>query len=147
MSHRQKMKDEFKQLHLFLGKWENQVLKEMEEMEKEITRKLNEQLGWLSRELESLQNIIQELEEKLQQPPSEFLQDIRSTLQRHEGRQAFEPPRIFSPEFMWKILDIFEIYPFLKAVVEQFKGIGSKNFMLDIELVHMGLRKNSRCPL
>ncbi|CAI5768172.1 E3 ubiquitin-protein ligase TRIM7-like [Podarcis lilfordi] len=122
MSHRQKMKDEFKQLHLFLEKWENQLLKEMEEMEKEITRKLNEQLGWLSRELDSLQNIIRELEEKLWQPPSEFLQDIRSTLQRHEGRQTFEPPKIFPPEFMWKIVDIFEIYPFLKAVVEQFKG-------------------------
>ncbi|XP_053234768.1 E3 ubiquitin-protein ligase TRIM7-like [Podarcis raffonei] len=147
MSHRQKMKDEFKQLHLFMEKWENQLLKKMEEMEQEITRKLNEHLGWFSRELDSLQNIIRELEEKHQQPPSEFLQDVRSTLQslnslpkqgcwmesqlaylnllflhRHEGRQAFEPPKIFPPEFMWKILDIYEIYPFLKAVAEQFKG-------------------------
>nr|XP_028573465.1 zinc finger protein RFP-like [Podarcis muralis] len=122
ISGRQKMKGEFKQLHSFLEEWENQLLKEMEEVEDEIARKSNEQLGWLSRELDSLQNIIQELEEKLQQPPSEFLQDIRSTLQRHEGRQAFEAPKIFPLELVWKVWDFHDINPFLEAVVKQFKG-------------------------
>ncbi|XP_077779685.1 zinc finger protein RFP-like [Podarcis muralis] len=81
VSGRQKMKGEFKQLHLFLEEWENQLVKQMEEVEDEIARKSNEQLGRLSRELDSLQNTIRELEEKLRQPSSEFLQDIRSTVQ------------------------------------------------------------------
>ncbi|XP_032997850.1 E3 ubiquitin-protein ligase TRIM11-like [Lacerta agilis] len=122
MYDRRKMKGELKQLRSFLGKWENQQLKEMEEVETQIVTKTHDQLAKLSRELCSLQSVIQELEEKLQQPPSELLQDIRTTLHRHEGRQTFEAPNIFPPELLWKVWDFRDINSFLEAVVEQFKA-------------------------
>nr|XP_034960933.1 E3 ubiquitin-protein ligase TRIM7-like [Zootoca vivipara] len=121
-SDRQKMKGEFKQLRLFLEKWEKELLKQMEEVETEIVRKRDEQLAKLSRELDPLPNIIRELEEKLQQPPSELLQDIRRTLQRHEGRQTFEAPNLFPPEFLWKVWDFRDMNPFLEAIIKKFKG-------------------------
>ncbi|XP_034960935.2 E3 ubiquitin-protein ligase TRIM7-like [Zootoca vivipara] len=122
ISDRQKMKGEFKQLRSFLEKLEKELLKQMELVETEIVRKRDEQLAKLSRELDPLPNIIRELEEKLQQPPSELLQGIRSTLQRHEGRQTFEATNIFPPELMWEVWDVRDINPILEAVIEQFKG-------------------------
>ncbi|XP_032997851.1 E3 ubiquitin-protein ligase TRIM7-like [Lacerta agilis] len=112
-------------------------LKQMEEVETEIVRKTNEHLAKLSRELDSLQNTFREVVEKVKQPPSEFLQDIRSTLQRYQGRQTFEAPNIFPPEYLSKVWDFRDMNPFVEAAVEQFKGNGCKNVMLDFELVQM----------
>ncbi|KAJ7303293.1 hypothetical protein JRQ81_012234 [Phrynocephalus forsythii] len=78
----EKMKTEFRKLHQFLEKQENLLLAQLEETEKEIARKTNEHLARLSEELSSLEGLVQEMEKKRQQPPSELLQDIGSLLQK-----------------------------------------------------------------
>ncbi|KAJ7303205.1 hypothetical protein JRQ81_012140 [Phrynocephalus forsythii] len=71
-----KMKAEFRKLHQFLEKQENLLVAQLEETEKEIARKREEHLARFSEELSSLQGLIQEMEQKRQQPPRELLQDL-----------------------------------------------------------------------
>nr|XP_008103971.1 PREDICTED: zinc finger protein RFP-like [Anolis carolinensis] len=71
----------FKLMHQFLEEQERNLLAKMEEVEREISAKGEEHLARLSEELSSLSKLIQEMEEKHQQPASELLQDIRSFLQ------------------------------------------------------------------
>ncbi|CAI7935016.1 Hypothetical predicted protein [Podarcis lilfordi] len=73
---------EFRRLHQFLEEQEKRILAQMAEVEKEIAAKREAHLARLSRELSSLDSLIREMEEKLQEPASELLQDIRSFLQR-----------------------------------------------------------------
>nr|XP_034959191.1 tripartite motif-containing protein 15-like [Zootoca vivipara] len=73
---------EFRQLRQFLEEQEKRILAQMSEVEKEIAKKREDHLARLSRELSSLESLIQEMEEKLQEPASELLQDIGSFLQR-----------------------------------------------------------------
>nr|XP_060617061.1 E3 ubiquitin-protein ligase TRIM15-like [Anolis sagrei ordinatus] len=71
----------FRLMHQFLEEQERNLLAKMKEVEKEISAKGEEHLARLSEELSSLSKLIQEMEEKHQQPASELLQDIRSFLQ------------------------------------------------------------------
>uniref|UniRef100_A0A803TUF6 Tripartite motif containing 39 n=1 Tax=Anolis carolinensis TaxID=28377 RepID=A0A803TUF6_ANOCA len=64
----------FRRMHQFLEEQEKILLAKMEEVEKEISAKGEEHLARLSKELSSLSKLIQEMEEKLQQPASELLQ-------------------------------------------------------------------------
>nr|XP_034963736.1 zinc finger protein RFP-like [Zootoca vivipara] len=66
--------EKFKELHQFLEEQEKQRLTHVEEVEKEIAGRREEQLARRSRKLSSLERIIQEMEEKGQQPASELLQ-------------------------------------------------------------------------
>uniref|UniRef100_G1KM56 B30.2/SPRY domain-containing protein n=2 Tax=Anolis carolinensis TaxID=28377 RepID=G1KM56_ANOCA len=93
----------------------------MEEVEKEISAKGGEHLARLSEELSSLSKLIQEMEEKHQQPASELLQDIRSFLQGCKEREKFETPVAFPPALKWKIWDFCDINPFLEGVMKQFR--------------------------
>uniref|UniRef100_A0A670HZI6 Tripartite motif containing 39 n=1 Tax=Podarcis muralis TaxID=64176 RepID=A0A670HZI6_PODMU len=70
----EKMVAEFRRLHQFLEEQEKLLLAQMAEVEKEIAAKREERLARLSRELSSLDSLIREMEEKLQEPESELLQ-------------------------------------------------------------------------
>uniref|UniRef100_A0A670IRF5 Zinc finger protein RFP-like n=1 Tax=Podarcis muralis TaxID=64176 RepID=A0A670IRF5_PODMU len=87
---RLKIVEKFRELRQFLEEQEKGLLNHMEEVEKEIAGRRDEQLARLSRKLSSLERIIQEMEEKRQQPASELLQDVRSPLQRYEKRENAE---------------------------------------------------------
>ncbi|XP_062978507.1 tripartite motif-containing protein 10-like [Elgaria multicarinata webbii] len=112
----------FRQLHQFLEEQEQLLLVQMEEVEKEIARRREKHQARLSEELFSLERLIQEMEEKCQQPAGELLQDVRSTLLRSE-KETFENPVAFPPELKWRIWDFREINPFLEGVMEQFKDV------------------------
>ncbi|XP_066471709.1 tripartite motif-containing protein 10-like [Tiliqua scincoides] len=117
---RQKTKAEFRQMHQFLEEQEKILLAQMEEVEKEIARRRDEHLAKLCRELSSLGNLIQEMEEKCQQPASEFLQDIRKTFQRSEKKEVSENPVAFPPELTCRIRGLRDVKPLLEGVMEQF---------------------------
>ncbi|XP_066471690.1 E3 ubiquitin-protein ligase TRIM39-like [Tiliqua scincoides] len=117
---RQKTKAEFRQIHQFLEEEEKSLLAQMEEVEKEIARRRDEHMARLCRELSSLGNLIQEMEEKCQQPASEFLQDIRKTLQRSEKKEVSENPMAFPPELTCRIRGFRDVKPLLDGVMEQF---------------------------
>ncbi|XP_062978457.1 E3 ubiquitin-protein ligase TRIM7-like [Elgaria multicarinata webbii] len=119
---REKSVAQFRQLRQFLEEQEKRLLAQIEEVEKEIARKREEHLAILSKELSSLESLIQEMEKKCQQPASEFLQDIRSTLERFDEQ---EPPKVemkFSPVLKWRIWEFCDITPFLEGIRKQFKG-------------------------
>ncbi|KAL8213181.1 UNVERIFIED_CONTAM: hypothetical protein K2H54_061154 [Gekko kuhli] len=124
---REEILTECRQLRQFLEERERLLLAQVEEVEKEIERERDEHLARLSVELSSLENVIQEMEEKIHQPATELLQDVRSTLQRCEEKkekekEKSEDPVAFSPALKWRIWDIFDLNVLLKGVVKQFIG-------------------------
>nr|XP_034957228.1 tripartite motif-containing protein 10-like isoform X2 [Zootoca vivipara] len=129
---RQKMVEKFSQLHQFLEEQEKRLLNEIEEMEKEITRRRDEHLATLSKELSSLERSIQEMEEKSQQPASELLQDVRSTLQRCQQRETFKDPMAFPPELNRKISNFWVANPILYVEMKEIKA----NVTLDPDTAH-----------
>ncbi|XP_054831875.1 E3 ubiquitin-protein ligase TRIM7-like [Eublepharis macularius] len=120
-SEREKTLIEFRKLHEFLEEQETLMLAQVEEVEEELARERHELLARLSVELSSLENIIQEMEEKCQQPVSNFLKDVRSSLKRYEEKEKFENPVAFPPELKRRIWDICDLNPFLEGVVKQFQ--------------------------
>ncbi|CAI5768147.1 E3 ubiquitin-protein ligase TRIM7-like [Podarcis lilfordi] len=141
---REKMVAEFRRLHQFLEEQEKRILAQMAEVEKEIAAKREEQLARLSRELSSLEGLIREMEEKLQEPASELLQDIRSFLQRSQEKEKLEdPPVAFPPALKWRIWDFCDINPFLEGVMEKFRDtveyglqLQKENITLDPDTAH-----------
>ncbi|XP_075770161.1 zinc finger protein RFP-like isoform X2 [Pelodiscus sinensis] len=79
---KQKVVSEFEQLHLFLEKQEEHRLGQLRELDQEIKKRRDENATKFSTVLSCLGDLVCELEGKCQQPVSEFLQDIRSTLNR-----------------------------------------------------------------
>ncbi|XP_044838825.1 tripartite motif-containing protein 15-like [Mauremys mutica] len=77
---KQKIVAEFQQLRQFLEEQERLLLAQLEELNKEIEKGRAEYVAKLSEELSSFSSLISEMEQKCQQPASEFLQDIKGTL-------------------------------------------------------------------
>ncbi|XP_032998391.1 E3 ubiquitin-protein ligase TRIM7-like [Lacerta agilis] len=119
---REKMVAEFRRIHQFLEEQEKLILAQMEELEKEIAAKREDHQARISGELSTLDSLIREMEEKLQEPASELLQDIGSFLQRSQAKENLEdPPVAFPPALKWKIWDFCDINPFLEGVMKQFR--------------------------
>ncbi|XP_062829689.1 zinc finger protein RFP-like isoform X2 [Anolis carolinensis] len=117
----EKTLEEITEMRQFLDKQEKYLQAEMEELEKQITRKRDEHLVLLSRERSSLASLIQEMKEKCQQPPAELLQDVRNLLQRFEEKQASEKPVAFPPKLKWKIWEFCDLNSFLVAAMKPFR--------------------------
>ncbi|XP_077779208.1 zinc finger protein RFP-like [Podarcis muralis] len=119
---RLKIVEKFRELRQFLEEQEKCLLTHVEEVEKEIAGRRDEQLARLSRKLSSLERIIQEMEEKSQQPASELLQDVRRTLQRYEERESPEKPLAFPPELRNRILESCDLNHLVEDTMKQWKG-------------------------
>ncbi|XP_060126811.1 E3 ubiquitin-protein ligase TRIM7-like [Zootoca vivipara] len=133
---REKMVAEFRQLRQFLEEQEKLLLAQMAEVEKEIAAKREEHLARLSGELSSLESLIREMEEKLQEPMSEFLQDIGSFLHRSQGKENLEdPPVAFPPDLKWRIWDFCDINAFLEGVMKKLRDIVEHGLQLRKENV------------
>nr|XP_028576398.1 zinc finger protein RFP-like isoform X2 [Podarcis muralis] len=137
---RLKTVEKFRELRQFLEAQEKRLLTHVEEVEKEIAGRRDEQLARLSRKLSSLERIIQEMAEKSQQPASELLQDVRRTLQRYEKRESPEKPLAFPPELRNRILESCD---FVEDAIKQFKDavlyrkpIQKANVTLDPDTAH-----------
>uniref|UniRef100_G1KV81 Uncharacterized protein n=1 Tax=Anolis carolinensis TaxID=28377 RepID=G1KV81_ANOCA len=138
--HREKDKSvaAFRLMHQCLEEQESIFLANMEEVEKEISAKGEEHLARLSKEycLSSLSKLIEETEEKLQQPASELLQDVTSFLQGYKEKEKFEIPVAFPHALKWKICDICDMNPFLEGVMKQLRGKADSHVTLDPGTAH-----------
>ncbi|KAL8213175.1 UNVERIFIED_CONTAM: hypothetical protein K2H54_061116 [Gekko kuhli] len=120
-SERQKTVAEFRTLCQFLEQQGKRFLAQIEEVEKEIAKKRNAYLTKLSEELSSLESLIREMEKKHQQPVTELLQDVRSSLQRCKEKENFENPVAFSSDLEWRLQGSGDIGLFFGGLMKQFK--------------------------
>ncbi|CAI5768403.1 finger RFP-like [Podarcis lilfordi] len=150
---RLKTVEKFRELRQFLEEQEKRLLTHVEEVEKEIAGRRDEQLAKLSRKLSSLERIIQEMEEKSQQPANELLQDVRRTLQRYEERESPEKPLAFPSELrnrtfkscdlnhlventmkQWKVAVLYRKQ--LQKDIQSFRHLQRANVTLDPDTAH-----------
>ncbi|XP_044838382.1 zinc finger protein RFP-like isoform X1 [Mauremys mutica] len=117
---RQKIVSEFQQLQQFLEEQERLLLAQLEKLDEEIVRIQNENVSKLSEQISRLSELISEMEGKCQKPASEFLQDIRSTLNRCE-KGKFQQPEEISPELEKRVSDFSQKMTVLLETLGKFK--------------------------
>ncbi|XP_061475033.1 E3 ubiquitin-protein ligase TRIM7-like isoform X2 [Rhineura floridana] len=93
---RQKVLSEFEGLRQFLHEQEQLLLGQLDKMEKGITKRQNENITELSKDISLLNKLIADLEEKIQEPVLDFLKDVTSALVRYGA--AFSPLSFFAHE-------------------------------------------------
>uniref|UniRef100_A0ACB8EF82 Uncharacterized protein n=1 Tax=Sphaerodactylus townsendi TaxID=933632 RepID=A0ACB8EF82_9SAUR len=111
----------FRQLHSFLVEQEKILLAQIKQAEKEVKKTWDQRLTELSEALSSVDSLIQEMEEKCQQPAHELLQDARSTLQRYEEKKVFENPVMFPLALKWHISEYSTQNNFLEGLMKQIR--------------------------
>ncbi|XP_053147570.1 E3 ubiquitin-protein ligase TRIM7-like [Hemicordylus capensis] len=142
VAERQKTVAEFRQLYQFLKEKETLMLTQIEEVEKETARRRDEYMGKLSKELSSLDKVIQEMEEKCEQSASELLQDVRSTLKRCKEKERFENPVAFPPTLKCRIWVLCDNSTFLESFMKKFKDNLVSGFQL--QEAHKPYKKGTR---
>ncbi|XP_007444623.2 zinc finger protein RFP-like isoform X3 [Python bivittatus] len=137
---------EFRELRRCLEEQEKLLLARMEETEKEIMAIRDKWLAKHIEELSSLEDLIQEIEEKLQWPASKLLQDIGSVLEKYQAKKPSKIPVAFPLELKWRIWDYSDISVFLKGIMKQFRDnlefglqLQKVNVILDPDTAHPGL--------
>ncbi|XP_062978472.1 zinc finger protein RFP-like [Elgaria multicarinata webbii] len=142
---RQDIVSEFQQLHQLMEEKKLVLLARLEELDKRILKRTDEHASKLSEECTSLSNFIQEMEEKCQQPGTEFLQDIKGTLQRCE-MEMVQKTAAFPPELKPLVKEFSDIKLFLQQVMSEFKvtilakyQLCKENVTLDPETAHLDL--------
>ncbi|XP_048343182.1 tripartite motif-containing protein 10-like [Sphaerodactylus townsendi] len=121
---KQEMVAKFRELHTFLEEQEKLLLAQMEEVEKEVVKNRDQHLVKFSEALSSLASLIQEMEKKCQQPATELLWDVRSTLLRYEEKEAFENPAALPLSLKWRIWDCSDLNLFLEGIKKQLRHKG-----------------------
>ncbi|XP_070789488.1 E3 ubiquitin-protein ligase TRIM11-like [Pituophis catenifer annectens] len=112
---------EFRELQLWLEGQEKLLLTQMEKMEEDIMARKEEGLAKHMEELGSLDHLIQEIEEKLQQPASKLLQDIGSILKKYQAKETYENPVDLLVEPKWTIWDYRDIPALLKRAMKKLR--------------------------
>ncbi|CAM4654040.1 unnamed protein product [Lepidochelys olivacea] len=120
-SERMKILSEFEKLHLFLEEKELLLLAQLEVLDKEILKRQDEFTTRLTQEKTRLGTLISEMEGKCRQPPSEFLQDIRSTLSRYETGKFQSPPSL-PLELKRRVKEFSQKHTLLEHALSKFKA-------------------------
>ncbi|XP_027689398.2 zinc finger protein RFP [Chelonia mydas] len=119
---RQKVVSEFQQLRVFLEEQERYPLGRLGELDKEIVKMRDENATKYSKALSCLSDLVCEMEGKCQQPASEFLQVIRSTLSRCKtGKGKFQNPTAESPDWRRRLQELSQETISLQDAVKEFK--------------------------
>ncbi|XP_025032784.1 tripartite motif-containing protein 15-like isoform X1 [Python bivittatus] len=113
---------EFRELRRWLEEQKKLLLVRTKKTKNEIVAIRHIGLAKVKEELSSLEDLIQEMEKKHQQPASKLLQDIGSVLEKYGEKKQFEILMVFPLELHWKIWDYIDISVFLKSVMKQFRG-------------------------
>nr|XP_009500686.1 PREDICTED: tripartite motif-containing protein 7-like [Phalacrocorax carbo] len=119
---RQGVFSKFEGLRLFLEDHARHLLAQLGELEKDIEKMQEENITSLTKEISRLDTLIQEMEEKCQQPARKFLQDIRGTLSRFEN-ENFQQPPLLLPELEKKISHFREKNIAIEETLRSFQDI------------------------
>ncbi|KAM6472523.1 zinc finger protein RFP-like [Liasis olivaceus] len=140
---REKTVAEFRELRHWLEEQKKFLLVRTKKMKNEIVAIRHIGLAKVKEELSSLEDLIQEMEKKHQQPASKLLQDIGSVLEKYGTKKQFEILMVFPLELHWKIWDYIDIDVFLKSVMKQFRDtlkvgleLQKANVTLDPDTAH-----------
>nr|XP_034960916.1 uncharacterized protein LOC118080096 [Zootoca vivipara] len=95
-SEKQKVESEFNQIHEFMEKIERFLVIMLKKFDKEIVHRRDVESSRFSGEIDRLDALISEVEDKCQQPASEFLQDIRNILSRCKDGQISQMVEVAS---------------------------------------------------
>ncbi|XP_070789481.1 zinc finger protein RFP-like [Pituophis catenifer annectens] len=126
---------EFIELQLWLEAQEKLLLTQMEETEKDIMARKEEGLAKHMEELGSLDHLIQEIEEKLQQPASKLLQDIGNILKKYQAKETYENPVDLLLEQKWTIRDYSDMTELLKSAMKKLRDTLESGLQLQEENV------------
>uniref|UniRef100_A0A8C8REJ4 Uncharacterized protein n=1 Tax=Pelusios castaneus TaxID=367368 RepID=A0A8C8REJ4_9SAUR len=110
---REKTEDRFEKLHKFLLEQERLLLAWLEELVTEVTTRKDETILRLTEEVARLNTLIIEMEEKCEQPASEFLQVRQGT---------FQTPAPASPEPKWRLWLFSQNLIFLQDTLKKLKA-------------------------
>ncbi|XP_070792709.1 E3 ubiquitin-protein ligase TRIM39-like [Pituophis catenifer annectens] len=134
---------EFRELQLWLEGQEKLLLTQMEETEKDIMARKEKGLAKHMEELGSLDHLIQEIEEKLQQPASKLLQDIGSILKKYQAKETYENPVDLLLEPKGTIRDYSNMTELLKRAMKKLRDtlesglqVQEENVTLDADTAH-----------
>ncbi|XP_070789486.1 E3 ubiquitin-protein ligase TRIM39-like [Pituophis catenifer annectens] len=112
---------EFRELQLWLEGQEKLLLTKMEQTEKDIMARKEKGLAKHMEDLCSLDHLIQEIEEKLQQPASKLLQDIGSILKKYRDKETYENRVDLLLEPKWTIWDHSDMTVLLKSAMKKLR--------------------------
>ncbi|XP_070593741.1 E3 ubiquitin-protein ligase TRIM39-like [Erythrolamprus reginae] len=126
---------EFRELQLLLEAQEQRLLTRMEEMEKDLMAREEKGLAKHMEELCSLDHLIQEIEEKLQEPASKLLQDIGSILKKYQDEKTYENPVDLLLEPAWAIWDYSDVPALLKRANKKLRDTLETTLLLQEENV------------
>ncbi|XP_042306665.1 zinc finger protein RFP-like [Sceloporus undulatus] len=149
---RQKVVAEFQGLHQLVEGRKRLLLARLGELDKKVSKMRDEHIAKLSKECTSLENLIQEMEVKCQQPATEFLQNIESMLQRCEMKTP-QNSVAFPPEIRHQIEEFSNINTFLQHVMSGFQEsflsehqLWKEDIILDPDTAHpdLSLSKDHR---
>ncbi|XP_037770810.1 E3 ubiquitin-protein ligase TRIM39-like isoform X2 [Chelonia mydas] len=112
---REMIAGEFNKLHTLLREEEQLLLQSLEEEERETLQSLQENVTKLSRQSSSLQQLITEIEDKCQQPVTELLKDVKSTLSRSENVKLQEPEAVSTD-----LKNVYKISLDMREALERF---------------------------
>ncbi|XP_060095094.1 E3 ubiquitin-protein ligase TRIM39-like [Heteronotia binoei] len=147
---KQKILEEFKQLHQFLTEQEIFLLAKIQAVARDIGNKRNDKLCTISAELFTLQNSVRQLEEKCQQPDNKLLQDAQKTLENYEKRPKFKPSEAVPLELKWATWELCDLNVLLEGAAKHFRStlqggyqLHRANVTLDPESAHPQLLLSS----
>ncbi|XP_070600172.1 zinc finger protein RFP-like isoform X3 [Erythrolamprus reginae] len=123
---------EFRELQLWLETQEKLLLTRMEQTEKDIVAR-KKGLANHTEELCSLDHLIEEIEDKLQQPASKLLQDIGSILKKYQAKETYEKPVDLLLEPKWAIWDYSDLPALLKRIMNKLRDTLESGLQLQEE--------------
>ncbi|XP_062977754.1 E3 ubiquitin-protein ligase TRIM7-like [Elgaria multicarinata webbii] len=137
---KQKIKFAFQKMQSLLQVKESHWMAQLGDLEKEAEKRWKENTTSFSEEISRLSQLISEMEKKCQQPASEFLKDIRSTLSRCQDGQLRQVVEL-SPGPEESLRSYSEKIPVLKKAMENFEGSlkekqSEVNVILDPDTAH-----------
>nr|XP_033772325.1 E3 ubiquitin-protein ligase TRIM39-like isoform X2 [Geotrypetes seraphini] len=138
---RQKIQFEFKKLQQFLNEEQRILFSRLEEEEKEILRKIRDNVTQLEDQSSSLKKLISEIE-KSRKSATELLKDVKATLSRCQTMEFPRPEAVCTEEEKCSHLSFLHQYFILKDVITKYKGKLSAervNVSLDPEIAHTRL--------